>query len=457
MTIVFLFIILSLFTGCSAQSAGLTVTIEGTQYEEPLIYQYLNVFNTQSHVESNSAVQLVYFYQLGAIDDLPDNTVTRLEQNIVGIVTHDEPISSAQLASLIQSGGEILQLPYILTAVDVVYNLSTTAYINSTIGLNQNSGLGTPNGALNLTAPILSSIFQGKITTWNDPSILAINPNLSPEYNTPIKLVARGDDASTTNDLTRYFSVLDPTWGAATSTPERFAVNAIYAPDEPGMVQAMQATFGTIGYTHRRTARAAGLFAANLMNKAGNFVYPSQSALQAAELSMTADNLFPAFSGDWSTIASSQASGSLVYPCTAFIYFYVYANPLKIADTATNGMQSDIVAEFLQFVISNPALTTGYVPMSTAFYDKIRVNLDAIDQANKAQAALIINNNSNSYTSYKDSVIGLGVLCAIIIIILIVIGYGYYKLYNKVSKGDVHSKVSSHEITHRSSHMENHM
>lgn len=38
---------------------------------------------------------------------------------------------------------------------------------------------GVPTGVLKLNAQVLSGIFQCTITSWQDPAIAALNPNLT--------------------------------------------------------------------------------------------------------------------------------------------------------------------------------------------------------------------------------------------------------------------------------------
>jgi len=52
---------------------------------------------------------------------------------------------------------------------------------------------GNISGPLNLTADILSAIYQNQIQVWNDPRILALNPYLT--YTGQIYAVARADSS----------------------------------------------------------------------------------------------------------------------------------------------------------------------------------------------------------------------------------------------------------------------
>ncbi len=58
----------------------------------------------------------------------------------------------------------ILQIPLTFGPVAVYANISGAFHAGST---------------LQLSAQVAAGIFQGGITTWDDPAILALNPNLT--------------------------------------------------------------------------------------------------------------------------------------------------------------------------------------------------------------------------------------------------------------------------------------
>jgi phosphate transport system substrate-binding protein len=56
---------------------------------------------------------------------------------------------------------------------------------------------GVPDKGLKLTGPVLADIYLGKITKWNDPRIVELNPELSlPDAD--IITVHRSDGSGTT-------------------------------------------------------------------------------------------------------------------------------------------------------------------------------------------------------------------------------------------------------------------
>jgi phosphate transport system permease protein/phosphate transport system substrate-binding protein len=68
---------------------------------------------------------------------------------------------------------------------------------------------GVPEKGLKLTGPVLADIFLGGITTWNDPRIQELNPDLTlPSEN--IVVVHRSDGSGTTFIWTSYLSAVSP-------------------------------------------------------------------------------------------------------------------------------------------------------------------------------------------------------------------------------------------------------
>jgi ABC-type phosphate transport system substrate-binding protein len=61
-----------------------------------------------------------------------------------------------------------LQIPIAFGSVAIYSNISPEFHASST---------------LQLTAQVAAAIFQGNITTWDHPAILAINPNLTCAHN----------------------------------------------------------------------------------------------------------------------------------------------------------------------------------------------------------------------------------------------------------------------------------
>jgi phosphate transport system substrate-binding protein len=126
------------------------------------------------------------------------------------------------------SGGQLIEVPVYVSPIAVAYHLE-----------------GVDN--LRLSPDTLAKIFARKITTWNDPAIQADNPGTKLP-NTPITAVNRSDDSGTTENFTDYLSKAAPNvW--------TYEVSGLWpvhggeaAKGTTGVVQAIQAGNGTIGY-----------------------------------------------------------------------------------------------------------------------------------------------------------------------------------------------------------------
>jgi phosphate transport system substrate-binding protein len=168
----------------------------------------------------------------------------------------DSPFDSDELPKATQrcqsGGGDLIQIPNYLSAIAIIYNLP---------GVD----------SLQLAPETTAKIFKGEITKWNDPAIAADNPGADlPD--TDITPVHRSDESGTTANFTDYLHEAagnvwtdepDSTWplqsgesGAQTS----------------GMVQAVKAGEGAIGYADESQAQGLGVAKVKVGN---TYVAPS--------------------------------------------------------------------------------------------------------------------------------------------------------------------------------------
>ncbi len=174
----------------------------------------------------------------------------------------DAPLKSEDL-----SKQRLVQIPMLVGGVVPVVNLP-----------------GAPAG-LQLDGELLAEIFLGRIKSWSDPRIAALNPGL----NLPalaVQRVVRADKSGTSDGFSRYL--------ALRSSRFQSEVGASQAPAWPGevsraegndgMVQALRATPGAIAYVSYDRVLRDKLVAVRLRNAAGQFVAPSESGFRAAIL-----------------------------------------------------------------------------------------------------------------------------------------------------------------------------
>jgi phosphate transport system substrate-binding protein len=183
-------------------------------------------------------------------------------------------------------------------------------------------------GTLKLSGKILSDIYQGTITTWNDPKIAAVNPGVTIPA-VKIVPVHRSDGSGDTFIFTSYLSDQDPSgWGSKISYGTTVAFpavpGALGANGNGGMVSTCGATPGCVAYigvSYRNQTTAAHLGEAELQNGSGNYE-PLDPTTVSAEAASYASST-PA-SGAISLIDGKNASNG--YPIVNYEYGIVNSN-----------------------------------------------------------------------------------------------------------------------------------
>lgn len=132
-----------------------------------------------------------------------------------------------------------INLPVYISPIAVVFNVE---------GVTQ----------LNLDAATIAQIFDGKITTWNDAAIAALNEGVSlPDL--PITTVHRSDDSGTTKNFTDYLNkASDGAWSydAAGIWPTDTGESG---EGTSGLIDIVKNTPGTIGYADASKAGTLGV------------------------------------------------------------------------------------------------------------------------------------------------------------------------------------------------------
>src|SRR5215472_13627499 len=188
-----------------------------------------------------------------------------LAAGVVNFAGSDSPIPSDEVANF--KGKTVLYFPVMLGPITMSYNLS-----------------GVSNLKLNM--PTIANIFQGKIKTWNDPAIKALNPGVNLP-STPIALAVRSDSSGTTANFSLFLTMAAPNWKLGTSSTINWPSSAHAGNGNGGVAQIIKTTPGAIGYVDFADAKASGLSYASVKNKDGNYVAPSPSSASAAGTTVT--------------------------------------------------------------------------------------------------------------------------------------------------------------------------
>ncbi|MFI0347680.1 MAG: phosphate ABC transporter substrate-binding protein PstS [Chthoniobacterales bacterium] len=131
---------------------------------------------------------------------------------------------------------------------------------------------------LRLSRAAYVGIFLGTITQWNDPLIIACNPEIKlPD--TPITVMTRSDGSGTTAIITEHLAAISPLFSSQVGVGKsvKWPVG-LAAKGNGGVTSLIKRTIGGIGYIEFGFATGNHLPMASLENKMGEFIPPSFEA-----------------------------------------------------------------------------------------------------------------------------------------------------------------------------------
>jgi phosphate transport system substrate-binding protein len=144
---------------------------------------------------------------------------------------------------------------------------------------------------LTLTPQVITQIFLGKITSWDDPAIKALNSGATLPA-TKITAFYRSDSSGTTQNFEKYLAANDP--ADFTSKPDKDSSKAGFAGQgktgSQGVQQAIGSTDGAIGYVEWSFAVSGNLDTAKVDNGGGPVELTADSAGAAVSAAKVASN-----------------------------------------------------------------------------------------------------------------------------------------------------------------------
>ena len=102
--------------------------------------------------------------------------------------------------------GDMISIPVAFAGVAVVYNFPGAALARRTFDGSP------PLHGLQLTRAVLAGIYQGKIRTWDDPALAAINPGATLPRQ-PIRIFGNTEASGPGTLLTEWLGYLQPPFG----------------------------------------------------------------------------------------------------------------------------------------------------------------------------------------------------------------------------------------------------
>ena len=271
----------------------------------------------------------------------------QIEAKTVDFGASDAPLKDEDLA---KKG--LVQFPTVIGGVVPVVNIQ-----------------GITAGQLKLSGQVLGDIYLGKVTHWNDPAIVALNPGVKlPEA--AIAPVRRAVGSGTSFIFTNYLSKVNAEWKSKVG--EGTAVNwptGAGGKGNEGVAAFVGRLANSIGYVEYAYVKQNKLNYVQLQNAEGAFVAPDDDAFKAA-----------AAGADWSKsfyqILTNQP-GKASWPITGATFILMHKSQDKPQQAAAS-------LKFFEWAYQNGDKTAAdldYVPMPDSVKRVIVKSWDEIKDA----------------------------------------------------------------------------
>jgi phosphate transport system substrate-binding protein len=224
---------------------------------------------------------------------------------------------------------------------------------------------------LQLSPEAIVGIYLGRITTWNDKRIAAVNPGVKLPA-APILAVHRSDGSGTTNIYANYLAAVSSEWkelvGAGTSVSWPSGVGG---KGNDGVAGVIKQTPGAIGYVELAYAKHNDLAMARVRNKAGKFMEPTLASTTAAVEGATA-----LLAKDVRTpIVNSPAVDA--WPIAGLTFLLVYQD-------AKDAAQAKALANFISWAIHDGQAYANDLDYATLPAAVVKLNETTLGQVSAA-------------------------------------------------------------------------
>ncbi|MDD5372411.1 MAG: phosphate ABC transporter substrate-binding protein PstS [Sulfurimonas sp.] len=220
----------------------------GATFPAPLYYDW--AFNYKKDTNN-----LVNYQSIGS-----GGGIKQIAKRTVNFGASDEALDTLELAK-----DNLYQFPAAIGSIVVAFNVA-----------------GIADEKLKLTNENVADIFSGKITTWNDPAIVANNQGLTLP-NQKITVVHRSDGSGTTFNFTYYLSQSSKAWKEKFGTGKAVDwATGIGGKGNEGVTNLIKQTPFSIGYIEHAYKEKNNLSAAVLQTASGKWVAAKEENFKAA-------------------------------------------------------------------------------------------------------------------------------------------------------------------------------
>ena len=312
----------------AAQASAADITGAGATFPYPIYAKWADAYRKVTGVGLN-------YQSIGS-----GGGIKQITAKTVAFGASDAPLKAEDLDK-----NGLVQFPAIMGGVVPVYNLK-----------------GVSAGAIKLNGALLGDIYLGKVKMWNDPAIAKLNSGVSLP-NQAISVVHRSDGSGTTFLFSNYLSKVNPEWkstigeGTAVKWP-----TGVGGKGNEGVANYVARIDGAIGYVEYAYAKQNKLAHAQMLNKDGQLVAPSDESFRAA-----------AAGADWASVPGmgvilTDQPGKQSWPITGASFILIH----KLQEKPEIGKE---VLKFFDWSFENGdkmALELDYVPIPDPVVKQIK-------------------------------------------------------------------------------------
>ncbi len=306
----------------SAEKVSMNITGAGASFPQPIYVKWAADYNAKTGGKVN-------YQSIGS-----SGGIKQIVSKTVDFGASDAPMTPEEL----EKNG-LIQFPTVIGGVVPVVNLA-----------------GVAPGQFKLDGETLANIYLGKISKWNDPALVALNPGVTlPDA--PITTVFRSDGSGTTFNFTDYLAKVSPEWqskiGVDKTVQWPTSATGVGGKGNEGVASNISRMPNSIGYVEYAYAKQNKLAYTSLKNAAGNVVQPSAETFAAA-----GDIDWSQQPGFYKVITNSDTPQA--WPIAAATFILVHKQPEKPEQVAG-------VLNFFDWAYSQgdqDAMNLDFVPFS---------------------------------------------------------------------------------------------
>ena len=303
------------------ESASMNITGAGASFPQPIYAKWSDAYNKATGGQVN-------YQSIGS-----SGGIKQIVAKTVDFGASDAPMTPEEL----EEAG-LIQFPSVIGGVVPVVNVD-----------------GIKPGQLKLDGKMLADIYLGKISKWNDPAIVAMNPELKLPDAT-ITTVFRSDGSGTTFNFTDYLAKVSSDWkdkiGVDKTVKWPTSATGAGGKGNEGVASYVTRMKNSIGYVEYAYAKQNGMAHVALKNAAGNVVQPSAKTFAAA-----GDIDWSQQEGFYKVITNAETDQA--WPIAAATFILVHKQPqdakqvagvLKFFDWAyTQGDEDAMALDYVPF------------------------------------------------------------------------------------------------------------